>query len=91
MPYHNMLSLEGRKNINDLELGVNINKISKYLNRCKSTISRKTKRGISKLCMNKALLLDNNIRNFVVDKLINSRCSPAAISIRIKSFSDLKL
>ena len=107
MQYYNRLSIEERENINHyLELGVNITKIAKYLNRSKSTISREIKRGsinnnyspsyseerfISKLSRNKALFLDDNLRNFVVDKIINCRWSPAAISGRCKSFPELKL
>ncbi len=46
MQYYNRLSLEERENINHyLELGMNITKIAKYLNRSKSTISREIKRG----------------------------------------------
>ena len=107
MQYYNRLSLEERENINHyLELGVSITKIAEHLNRSKSTISREIKRGsinsnycpiyseerfISGLSRNKALFLDNNLRDFVIDKIVNCRWSPAAISGRIKAFSDLKL
>ena len=41
MQYYNRLTLEERENINHyLELGMNITKIAKNLNRSKSTISR---------------------------------------------------
>ena len=107
MNYYNRLSLEERENINHyLRLGVSITKIAEYLNRSKSTISREIKRGtlnnsycpiyseekfVSGLSRNKALFLDNNLRNFVIDKLVNCRWSPAAISGRIKAFPELKL
>jgi len=107
MQYYNRLSLEERENIRHyLESGKNITAIAKDLDRSKSTISREIKRGsinnsycpsyseerfISKLSRNKALFLDSNLRNFVVDKIINCRWSPAAISGRIKSFPELKL
>ena len=107
MKYYNRLSLEERENINHyLKFGVNITKIAEYLNRSKSTISREIKRGtinnsycpiyseekfVSGLSRNKALFLDNNLRNFVIDKLVNCRWSPAAISGRIKAFPELKL
>lgn len=107
MQYYNRLSLEERENINHyLKLGTSITKIAEHLNRSKSTISREIKRGttnnnycpiyseerfISGLSRNKALFLDNNLRNFVIDKIVNCRWSPAAISGRIKTFHDLKL
>ena len=107
MQYYNRLSIEERENINHyLELGMNITKIAEYLNRSKSTISREIKRGsinnnyspsyseerfISKLSRNKSLFLDNNLRDFVTDKIINCRWSPAAISGRLKSFPEPKL
>lgn len=37
------------------------------------------------------MFLDNNLRNFVIDKIVNCRWSPAAISGRIKAVHDLKL
>ena len=107
MQYYNRLSLEERENINHyLKLGVSITKIAEFLNRSKSTISREIKRGtinssycptyseerfVSGLPRNKALFLDDNLRNFAVDKIINCRWSPAAISGRLKAFPELKL
>lgn len=85
---------------------MSVTKIAQYLNRSKSTISREIKRGrvnnsycpnhseakfISGISRNKALFFDNNLRDFVVDKLVNCRWSPAAISGRIKAFPELKL
>ena len=86
MQYYNRLSLEERENINHyLKLGTSITKIAEHLNRSKSTISREIKRGttnnnycpiyseerfISGLSRNKALFLDNNLRNFVIDKIV---------------------
>jgi IS30 family transposase len=107
MKYYNRLSLEERGNINHcLKLGMNITKIAKNLNRSKSTISREIKRGttnnsycpvyseerfISGLSRNKALFLGDNLRNFVIDKIVNCRWSPAAIAGRLKAFPALKL
>lgn len=107
MQYYNRLSLEERENIKHyLNLGMSITKIAEFLNRSKSTISREIKRGtinnsycpnyseqrfVSGLSRNKALFLDSNLRNFVIDKLVNCRWSPAAISGRIKAFPELKL
>lgn len=102
MQYYNRLTFEERENINHyLKLGTSITKIAKILNRSKSTISREIKRGavnnsynpvyseekfISGLSRNKALFLNDELRNFVVDKIINCRWSPSAISGRIKAF-----
>jgi IS30 family transposase len=107
MQYYNRLSLEERENINHcLKSGMNITQISKYLNRSKSTISREIKRGtinnnycpiyseerfVSGLSRNKSLFIDNKLRDYVVDKIVNSRWSPSAISGRIRAFPDLKL
>jgi IS30 family transposase len=85
---------------------VSITKIAQYLSRSKSTISREIKRGtinsnycpiyseekfVSGLSRNKALFLNKNLRDFVIDKIVNSRWSPAAIAGRIEAFPDLKL
>lgn len=107
MQYYNRLTLEERENINHyIKLGASITKIAQYLNRSKSTISREIKRGtinnsycpnyseekfISGLSRNKALFLDEKLRDFVIDKIINCRWSPAAISGRIKAFPELRL
>ena len=107
MQYYNRLSLEERENINHyLKLGMSITKIAECLNRSKSTISREIKRGslnnsysptyseekfISGLSRNKPLFFDNKLRDFVIDKIVNCRWSPAAISGRLKAFPELKL
>ena len=76
------------------------------MDRSKSTICREVRRGsiksnysakyadnrfISGLSRNKPLFSNNALKDFVVDKLINRRWSPAAIAGRIKSFPDLGL
>ena len=86
--------------------GLNITSISKELKRHKSNISRELKRcaddplgyipdraqamyqaGLSR---NKALFLDENLRNYVISKLTNSRWTPKEISASLK-LNDLGL
>lgn len=107
MQYYNRLTLEERENIHHyLKTGINITGIAKHLNRSVSTISREIERGtinnsynpsysedkfISGLSRNKPLFLNRNLRDFVVDKILNCRWSPSAISGRLKAFPELKL
>ena len=102
MQYYNRLKLEEREKIEQcLSLGISLGKIAKYLGRAKSTISREVKRGRVKelycseyaeskfilgLSRNKALFLNQDLRQFVVNKIVHHRWSPAAIAGRLKVF-----
>jgi len=104
MTHYNRLSFEERKNIsNALDLGFSISFIARQLKRSKSTISREVAKGsvdgrylaiysedrfLAGLSRNKKLFANEDLRSFVIDKLVNCRWSPAAIAGRLKLFSN---
>ena len=106
MSYYRVNLSERQKIDSYLRIGTSITQISSILDRSKSTISREIKRGtindlyspdhsenrfIAGLSRNKALFLDKDLRDFVIDKLVNHRWSPAAIAGRLRAFSELGL